>query len=84
MSDRPKITAMGTPYVVHTSPRKSERQGYLHASRHHGRWHKPTLWERIGDILRWGREDGQSPSYGIPLLIALFVLSAIACAAWGG
>lgn len=60
------------------------RQPLRSVSNPHAAWHKPTLWERIGDILRWGREDGQPARYGIPLLIALFALVAVFCAAFGG
>lgn len=74
---RRHYSAQGTRFVHEVHP------GYRHASRNNGRWHKPTLWERIGDILRWGREDGQPARYGIPLLIGVFVLSVFACAAWG-
>jgi hypothetical protein len=60
------------------------RQPLRSVSNPHAAWHKPTLWERIGDILRWGRENGQPGIVqAVALLGAIFVLGAVFCAAWG-
>jgi hypothetical protein len=47
------------------------RQPLRSVSNPHAAWHKPTLWERIGDILRWGRENGQPPIWMGALIVGL-------------
>lgn len=75
---RRHYSAQGTRFVHEVHP------GYRHASRNNGRWHKPTLLERVLGLREEGHAAGMVRNcYGIVLLIGVFVLSVFACAAWG-